>query len=189
MGYNGLGYAGHYGYAGYGYATPYYGGVHYYGKRSADAEPKAEADPYVLYSGLGYAGHYGYGLGYAGYPYTAYSGLHYYGKRSADAEPKADAYYGYSGYARPYGGYYGYARPYGYAYYVKCTAKDLRSSTGRRDLPTQQYSMKCDEPTITRSKLPKKRPAPCALSLSPSTKLPLAETVLMMSARKKQNTE
>merc|ERR1712038_1951387 len=71
---------------------------------------------------------------------------------------------------------------------AKCT-KDLRSSTGRRDQPTQQYSKKCDEPTITRSKLPKKRPAPCALSLSQSTKLPLAETVLMMSARKKQNTE
>merc|ERR1719493_329382 len=68
---------------------------------------------------------------------------------------------------------------------AKCT-KDLRSSTGRRDQPTQQYSMKCDEtPTITRSKLPKKRPAPCALYLSQSTKLPLAETVLMMSARKK----
>merc|ERR1711948_128902 len=72
---------------------------------------------------------------------------------------------------------------------AKCTSMDLRSSTGRRDLPTQQYSKKCDEPTITRSKLPKKRPAPCALSLSQSTKLPLAETVLMMSARKKQNTE
>merc|ERR1719270_2103150 len=73
---------------------------------------------------------------------------------------------------------------------AKCT-NDLRSSTGRRDQPTQQYSMKCDEtePTITRSKLPKKRPAPCALYLSQSTKLPLAETVLMMSARKKQNTE
>merc|ERR1739838_1006099 len=71
---------------------------------------------------------------------------------------------------------------------AKCTLKDLRSSTGRRDQPTQQYSMKCDEPTIT-SKLPKKRPAPCALYLSQSTKLPLAETVLMMSARKKQNTE
>merc|ERR1712177_140003 len=72
---------------------------------------------------------------------------------------------------------------------AKCTPKDLRSSTGRRDQPTQQYSMKCDEtPTIT-SKLPKKRPAPCALYLSQSTKLPLAETVLMMSARKKQNTE
>merc|ERR1712156_430610 len=70
---------------------------------------------------------------------------------------------------------------------AKCT-KDLRSSTGRRDQPTQQYSKKCDEPTIT-SKLPKKRPAPCARSLSQSTKLPLAETVLMMSARKKQNTE
>merc|ERR1711912_37704 len=72
---------------------------------------------------------------------------------------------------------------------AKCT-KDLRSSTGRRDQPTQQYSMKCDEtPTITRSKLPKKRPAPCALYLSQSTKLPLAETVLMMSARKKQKTK
>merc|ERR1711963_1181479 len=61
---------------------------------------------------------------------------------------------------------------------AKCT-KDLRSSTGRIDQPTQQYSMKCDEtePTITRSKLPKKRPAPCALYLSQSTKLPLAETV------------
>merc|ERR1711884_789273 len=70
---------------------------------------------------------------------------------------------------------------------AKCTLKDLRSSTGRRDQPTQQYSMKCDEtePTITRSKLPKKRPAPCALFLSQRTKLPLAETVLMMSARKK----
>merc|ERR1711994_327898 len=72
---------------------------------------------------------------------------------------------------------------------AKCTSMDLRSSTGRRDLPTQQYSKKCDEPTIRRSKLPKKRPAPCARSLSQSTKLPLAETVLMMSARKKQNTE
>merc|ERR1712095_159991 len=69
---------------------------------------------------------------------------------------------------------------------AKCTLKDLRSSTGRRDQPTQQYSMKCDEtPTIT-SKLPKKRPAPCALYLSQSTKLPLAETVLMMSAKKKK---
>merc|ERR1711948_89272 len=105
-----------YGY-GYGYPSVYTG--YHYGKRSADAEPKADADPYVLYSGLGYAGHYGYGLGYAGYGYSSpavYSGFHY-GKRSADAEPEADAYYGYYGYARPYGGYYGYARPYGYAYY------------------------------------------------------------------------
>merc|ERR1719392_196745 len=45
-------------------------GHRYYGKRSADAEPKA--DPYLLYGGyghLGYAGHYGY-------PYAAYG---YYG--------------------------------------------------------------------------------------------------------------
>merc|ERR1711894_172801 len=71
-----------YGYRTYG-AYPYA----YYGKRSADAEPEAdaEADPALLY------GAYGYGLPYSGvyrsygaYPYG------YYGKRSADAEPEAD---------------------------------------------------------------------------------------------------
>merc|ERR1719334_1890601 len=72
-----------YGYRSYGY--PAYG---YYGKRSADAEPEADA-------------YYGYGLGYStlGYGYRSYgygypSAYGYYGKRSADAEPKADAYYG-----------------------------------------------------------------------------------------------
>merc|ERR1712228_43537 len=74
-GYHGLGY----GYHGYPYA--------YYGKRSADAEPKAEADPYLLYGGY-------HGLGYARYGlhYPAYGGYAYYGKRSADAEAKADPY-------------------------------------------------------------------------------------------------
>merc|ERR1712088_1296709 len=106
--YHGLGYAGHHygygyhglglGYAGYhGYAAAYhpyayrhsgYGAYGYYGKRSADAEPTAEAaaeaDPWVSYYGLGYVGHhYGYGyhglgLGYAGYagyhPYAYYGG-------------------------------------------------------------------------------------------------------------------
>merc|ERR1711879_1134918 len=122
----------------YGYGYPsVYSGYHYYGKRSAEAEPKADADPYLLYNGPGCAGHYGYaGYGYAT-PY--YSGVHYYGKRSADAEPKAEADpYGYGlGYAgypytaysglHYYGkrsaeaepkadasyGYSGYARPYG----------------------------------------------------------------------------
>merc|ERR1712061_427020 len=50
-------------YAGYPYAPVAYG------KRSADAEPEAEADADALY-------------GYYGYPY---------GKRSADAEPEAEA--------------------------------------------------------------------------------------------------
>ena len=127
LGYAGLGYAG-LGYGAYGrgyagYAAPYAYGA-YYGKRSADAEP--EADAYygaygyggLAYAGLGYAG-YGYGahgLGYAGYaaPY-AYGA--YYGKRSADAEPKADAYYGAYGYAGlSYAGY-GYPRAYGYGAY------------------------------------------------------------------------
>merc|ERR1711862_680720 len=94
----------------------------YYGKRSADAEPKADADPYLLYGGygLGYAGHYGY----AGCPYT----YGYYGKRSADAEPKADAdaalLYGAYGYGLGYRTYgYGYPYAYGaYGYYGKRSA-------------------------------------------------------------------
>merc|ERR1711990_1224139 len=64
VGYHGLGYYGH--------------GLGYYGKRSADAEPEADA----------YYGYYGYGgyRGYYGHPYR-YGGYRYYGKRSADAEP------------------------------------------------------------------------------------------------------
>merc|ERR1712210_164414 len=78
----------------------------YYGKRSAEAEPEAKADPCLLYGG--YYGHglgYGYGYGY-GYPYGHYG---YYGKRSAEAEPeaKADPYL-------LYGGYYGHGLGYGY---------------------------------------------------------------------------
>merc|ERR1712200_332773 len=65
----------HYGYYGHplAYGLPYafgyhpYAFGHYYGKRSADAEPAADADAH---------------LGYYGYSYG-----HYYGKRSADAEP------------------------------------------------------------------------------------------------------
>merc|ERR1712198_603063 len=91
-GYYGLGYHG-LGYRAYGHGLGYYG--HYYGKRSAEAEPtavaeaKADADPYYGYYGHAYGyglGHaYGYGLGHYGY------GLGYYGKRSAEAEPAADA--------------------------------------------------------------------------------------------------
>merc|ERR1712082_515452 len=104
LGYAGLGYAG-LGYAGYGYPYAGYGYGHYLGKRSADAEPEAEADPALLYgaygyAGLGYAGYRGLGYSaYAGYPYTGYGYSayspytygHYLGKRSADAEPKAEA--------------------------------------------------------------------------------------------------
>merc|ERR1711890_140616 len=90
----------------------------------ADAEPKADADPYYGYYGLGYHGlgyglrHYGYGLGHYGYAGLGHYG--YYGKRSADAEPtaaaEADPHYGYYGlghygyglgYRGYYGGYYG----------------------------------------------------------------------------------
>merc|ERR1712110_492563 len=81
----------------YGYRT--YGAYSYgyYGKRSADAEPEAdaEADPALLY------GAYGHGLPYSGvyrsygaypYGYRTYGAYPYayYGKRSADAEPEAD---------------------------------------------------------------------------------------------------
>merc|ERR1719507_233965 len=63
-------------------AVGYHGYPHlgYYGKRSADAEP--EADAYYGYYGYG-----GYG-GYRGYYGGRYGYRHgYYGKRSADAEP------------------------------------------------------------------------------------------------------
>merc|ERR1712198_651749 len=116
----------------------------------ADAEPKADADPYYGYYGLGYHGlgyrAYGYGLGHYGYGHGLgyYGG--YYGKRSADAEPtavaeaKADAdpYYGYYGLGHAYGyglghaygyglGHYGYAGlghyGYGLGYYGKRSAE------------------------------------------------------------------
>merc|ERR1711981_1487480 len=66
-------------------AVGYYGHPHfgYYGKRSADAEPEADADAYYGY--YGYGGYRGY-RGYYGHPYGGYR-YGYYGKRSADAEP------------------------------------------------------------------------------------------------------
>merc|ERR1712183_627739 len=65
-------------------AVGYYGHPHfgYYGKRSADAEPEADADAYYGYYGYGGYRYGGY-RGYYGYPYGGYR----YGKRSADAEP------------------------------------------------------------------------------------------------------
>merc|ERR1711934_311859 len=117
------------------YTTPYvYGGIHnygysglynhgiysglHYGKRSADAEPKADAA--LIYSGLHYPSTYGYGLhnyGYSGlYNHYGYSGIHTYGKREAEAEPWRSYYGGYSGYGRGYGysGYGGYGGYRGY---------------------------------------------------------------------------
>merc|ERR1711899_86375 len=131
-------------YAGYPYAPVAYG------KRSADAEPEADAAyfgygyPYA-YAGVpfgsstglgpitqvldpatqGYVPYYGYGH----HVYGAYG--HYYGKRSADAEADAEAepeaFYGHYGY--PYGlgynlGYagYGYAGyPYTYGHGIAAT--------------------------------------------------------------------
>merc|ERR1712112_540180 len=69
-----------YGYYGLGYGHGYgYGHHGYYGKRSADAEPTAAAEP---------------GYGYGGYGHHGY-----YGKRSADAEPG----YGYYGHGYGHG--------------------------------------------------------------------------------------
>merc|ERR1712187_882048 len=93
----------------YAYGAYYrpYGGYHYLGKRSAEAEPKAEADPALLYS--------------------PYAGYHYLGKRSAEAEPEANADaeadpyllygYGYAGLHHPYAYSAYHYRPYGYAYW------------------------------------------------------------------------
>merc|ERR1712119_270046 len=74
LGYHGYGYGHHLGYAGY-----YGHHLGYYGKREAEAEPTAEADPWLYYSHAGYGlhpygyGYYGHGLGYA-----AYAGYHPY---------------------------------------------------------------------------------------------------------------
>merc|ERR1739844_699468 len=110
------------------------------GKRSADAEPEAEADAAVLYAGhYGYAGYpyaygYPYGLGYYARPVAAASsfqlvsvngpthGISQIHKRSADAEPEADAeaaaaYYGYFGRGYGYGYGLGYRGYYGRGYY------------------------------------------------------------------------
>merc|ERR1712130_549639 len=81
--YGALGYTGYpaysaYGLRTYGYPTYMYGYPAYtYGKRSADAQPEAdaEADPALLYSTFGYGGYPAYSTyGYAGYPaYSAYN--------------------------------------------------------------------------------------------------------------------
>merc|ERR1711951_10264 len=104
LGYTGLGYA-NYGYNGYrsyaapaytrsfGYASPYaynYGAYHHFGKRSADAEPEADA----YYNTHGY-----HGLGYSNYGFNGY--------RSYAAAPA------YSYGVRSYG----YASPYAYGRY------------------------------------------------------------------------
>merc|ERR1712217_269843 len=121
-GYYGYGYGlGYRGYYGYGYPRyGYYG--HHYGKRSAGAEPEAEAAYLSYYGGYPYA--YGYPYGYRAYYAPAASssfqhvstGAATYGisqlhKRSADAEPEADADAAYY-----YGGYYGHPGYYGYGY-------------------------------------------------------------------------
>jgi len=121
-GYYGYGYGlGYRGYYGYGYPRyGYYG--HHYGKRSADAEPEAEAAYLSYYGGYPYA--YGYPYGYRAYYAPAASssfqhvstGAATYGisqlhKRSADAEPEADADAAYY-----YGGYYGHPGYYGHGY-------------------------------------------------------------------------
>merc|ERR1712021_193386 len=74
------GYAGYAGYAGAYGAYPYAGayGAHYIGKRSADAEPEAEADAF-----------------YGAYGYSAYAAPHAYGYT---ASPYSYGYTGYSGY-------------------------------------------------------------------------------------------
>merc|ERR1711934_24610 len=120
-------------YGAYSAYRPYsYGAGYYYGKRSAEAEPEAEANADAYYGYYGYARPYaygaygaGYGYRYGAYPYAST----YYGKRSADAEPKAEAdpallynAYGYGlPYAGAYGAYGGYrtygAYPYAYGGY------------------------------------------------------------------------
>jgi len=109
---------------GYPYST-YSHGV--YGKREAEAEPKADADAQYLttyragytapvaYSNYGYGFPATYAYGLRNFGYSRYG----YGKREAEAEPEADAQYltsyraGYSPVA--YSNYgYGFPSTYGY---------------------------------------------------------------------------
>merc|ERR1719334_2213076 len=116
MMYSGYGVGHHYG-VGIGYSA--YHPYTYFGKRSAGAEAKPEADPYLLYNGVGY--HHGVGFGYSGYhhPYTTY-----FGKRSADAEPEPFVTYGAYGYGLHHGfGYSGFYHPYSTTYYGKRSAE------------------------------------------------------------------
>merc|ERR1711955_158652 len=117
------------------YTYPYtygYGSYLTYGrkKREAEAEPKAEADPYYLYGLVGKNVHgyvhptHGYATGIGAYPaYTLGSYLTYgRKKREAESDPKAEAdpallfasAYAYPRYS------YGYSYPtysYGYPHY------------------------------------------------------------------------
>merc|ERR1711973_513579 len=102
LGYSGLGYSG-LGYRSYGYvARPYastygaysYGAYPYHaiGKRSADAEPEADADAY-------YGGYYGLGVyGYSGLGAYGYSGLGYRSYGYAAAVPATYGAYSYGAY-------------------------------------------------------------------------------------------
>merc|ERR1712168_409391 len=104
LGYTGLGYSNYgfngfrsyaapaYGYRsyGHGYASPYnYGAYHHFGKRSAEAEPEADAYYTLGYHGLGYSNY-----GFNGYRSYAAAPAYSYGVRS-----------------------YGYASPYAYGRY------------------------------------------------------------------------
>ena len=137
-------YYGHYGYShllGHAHAQPHFVQGHghgyyehgYYGKRSADAEPVAEADAYY---GFGHGLIHGYGHypvvstihGLHGHGYYGHSLGHYYSKRSAEAEPTAvaeaapeaaaDPYY-HHGYGHAAYGYahHGYGHGYGHGFY------------------------------------------------------------------------
>merc|ERR1711874_640485 len=106
--------------------SPYtYGAYQHFGKRSADAEPEADAALLYksAYSPLSYGAHaYGafpysyrsaYNYGVSPYTYGAY---HHFGKRSADAEPEADAALLYTNAYSPltYGAHAYGAFPYSY---------------------------------------------------------------------------
>merc|ERR1712241_857094 len=103
------------------------------GKRSADAEPEAEADAEPGYYGYPYYGfaRYGYGYGLPGRSFAHFGG-HFLGKRSAEAEP---AYYGsfgcnYGSYGYPYGSYRHRAFGPGIARHPSGTSFTYRSVQG-----------------------------------------------------------
>merc|ERR1711935_280878 len=99
------------------------------GKRSAEAEPEADAEPgYYGYPAYGYA-HYGYGYGLPGRSFAHFGGR-VLGKRSAEADAEPGFYghrYGY-GLHRPYYGYRAYGP--GIASHPSGTSYTYRSVQG-----------------------------------------------------------
>merc|ERR1711981_757687 len=138
---------------GYGLGVSHYGYPYstysqgFYGKREAEAEPEAKADPQYLtryttphaaFSNYGYGFPSTYGYGFPStYGYSRYG----YGKREAEAEPEADPQYlstYTAGYTAPAYNNYGYGL-HNYGYRFPSTYGYSRYGYGKREAEAEPY--------------------------------------------------